>query len=417
MRNKLLLRQAAVVIAMILPAMVHAANTTKPAKPVASNLGRSADAPLSGSTSFNWSARTGLGFDSNAFEAPRSPYIDYAAGNVLITPQKKSGFFVPFEIGADATQTQTQDSKLIASATAGGSIYPGGRLNEANEYNLRLSGGFEQVLQRKNKSENTLYFGALAAKRKQIYVDHDSGLNKTTTLSGVDISNRYSYLNLGVEAEYKHGIGDVNYGLIGKFIIYDYDDPIAVSQLDHDYYRVGAEADFPVARSSTAKVSLDHTVRDYSNRHSRNAQGSILNANPLARFTYDAIGASLRHRMSDPWLLYLDLDHTQRSDGYVGYDNYRETRFGGRLLYALGRIKSKLSLHHWVRDYPNGFAFDAPGRGAKNYSGNDVKFKTEIEQAKNTAYWAELVYDAQSATDLRYDYTRTQIMGGMSWAY
>lgn len=404
MRKKILLLHIAAAVAVAQPLLAHAATPSTP-----------------GSTSFNWSAETGLGFDSNAFEAPRAPYVDFAAiplgSNPIVVPNKKSGFFVPFGIDADATQTQSENSKLLGSARVNGSIYPGGRLNEANEYNLRLRGGHEEVLQRKDKSENTLYLGVLAAKRKQIYVDHDSGLNKTTTLSGTDISNRYSYLNLGVEAEYKHKIGDVDYGLIGKFIIYDYDDPIAVSQLDHDYYRLGAEASFPVAPGSRAIVSFDHTARDYANRHSRDMQGAILNANPLAKFTYNAISGSLRHRISDPWLLYLDLDHTQRSDSYVGYDDYRETRFGGRLLYEQGLIKTRVTLHHWLRDYPRGFAFDVPGHGAKNYSGNDLKFRTELEQTKNTAYWAELAYDAQSATDLRYDYVRTQIMGGMSWAY
>lgn len=404
MRKKLLFRPTLILVALALPGVASAEDATR-----------------LGSINLKWSASTGLGFDSNAFQAPRASYVDYAAlplgSNPTVVPQKKSGVFVPFEIKADAGQLQDQNTRLFGSATADGSLYPGGSLSNANEYNVRLRGGYENVLGRKEKSENTFYVGALFGKHKQLYVDHDSGSGKTTTLSGTDISSRYSYTNLGLEAEYKHRIGKIDYDLIGKYLIYDYEDPIAVSQLDHDYYRLGADASVSVSQNSRLNVSYDHSVRDYSNRHSRDGQGRILNANPLAVFTYNAVGASLRSRISPEWLLYVDLDHSQRSDGYVSYDDYKENRYGARLLYERDRLKTRLSLHHWVRDYPNGFAFDVAGQGAKNYSGNDLKLKAELEQTKNSVLWAELVHDSQHATDLRYDYIRTQIMAGMSWAY
>ena len=410
-----------IIFALALPATASAGPAAAVPEPVTSEPEPLVVASEPGLSNFRWSAMTGLGYDSNAFQAPHSTYVDYAAlpigSNPTVVPQKKSGILVPFEIKADVAQNQDQATRLLGAASAGGSIYPGGSLSNANEYNLRLRGGYENILGRKAKSENTLYVGALIGKHKRIYVDHDSGLEKTTTLSGTDISSRYSYTNFGIEAEYKHRVGKINYGLNGRYLLYDYDDPVAVSQLDHDYYRIGADASFPFAQQTRLNISFDHSVRDYANRHSRNAQGAILNANPLALFTYNSVGASLRSRISPEWLLYADLDHSQRSDGYVSYDDYKENRYGARLLYERGRLKTRLSLHHWVRDYPNGFAFDVAGQGAKNYSGNDLKFKAELEQTKNSALWAELVHDAQSATDLRYDYIRTQITAGMSWTY
>jgi len=425
MRKNIQFRTAMIIIALASPAMASAATEPKPPEVEPINATTEPEkltvAPEPGSSNYRWSAMAGLGFDSNAFQAPRSTYVDYAAlpigSNPTVVPQKKSGILVPFEIKTDVAQSQDQDTRLLGAASAGGNIYPGGSLSNANEYNVRLSGGYENILRRKGKSENTLYVGALIGKHKRIYVDHDSGLEKTTTLSGTDISSRYSYTNFGIEAEYKHRVGKINYGLNGKYLLYDYDDPVAVSQLDHNYYRLGADASFPLAQHTRLNISYDHSVRDYANRHSRDAQGRILNANPLAVFTYNAVGASLRSRISPEWLLYVDLDHSQRSDGYVSYDDYKESRYGARLLYERDRLKTRLSLHHWVRDYPNGFAFDVAGQSAKNYSGNDLKFKAKLEQTKNTALWAELVYDSQHATDLRYDYIRTQIMAGMSWAY
>ena len=380
----------------------------------------SATAPKTEQGNINWSVTTGLGYDSNVYHAPRAAYIDYAAIpiglNPTVVPRKKSGTFIPYEIKAELAKKHDRDIRLLGSATADGSFYLGG-LNNANDYNVRLNAGPEFVMSRAGKSEDTFFVGAVLGKHKQVYVDHDSGLDKTTTLSGADISNRYSYMSTGMEAKYKHRTGRIDYGIHGQYIKYDYEDPVVVSQEDHAYSRLGVDVSLPVAQQIKLDLSLDHSVRDYSDRHTHDALGVYSKANPLLKYTYSSYGATLRDRVSPDWLLYLDYDHTNRTDAYVGYNDYKENRYGARLLFERGRFKSRLALHHWGRDYPNGFAFDVAGQGAKTYSGNDLKLKAELEQSKNSALWAELVYKAQNSTDLRYDFVVSQIMAGMSWAY
>ena len=317
----------------------------------------------------------------------------------------------------ETAKHSSQDTRLTGSAAATGSFYTQAELRNANDYNVRLQAGPEFILARAGKSENTLYIGGLLGKHKQVYVDHDSGLGKTTTLSRTDISNRYNYMSMGGEAKYKHRTGKIDFGFIGQYVNYDYEDPLVVSQQDHTYYRLGGDLSLPVVSQVKLDLSLDHSVRDYSDRHSHDATGVYKSAYPLLRYTYNAVGVTLRDRLSPDWLLYLDYDRSQRTDAYVGYNDYRENKLGVRLLYEQGRIKARLSLHHWNRDYPNGFAFDIAGQAAKTYSGNDLKFKAELEQGKNTALWTELVYKSQHTTDLRYDFVGSQLMVGMSWVY
>ncbi|MEQ1526969.1 MAG: hypothetical protein ABL911_09520 [Gallionella sp.] len=409
MRKKILSHPAVLIAAMILPTIASAASAPDTPSIVAQN----------NQSGITWSASTGLGYDGNVYQAPRATYVDYAAlpagSNPTVTPQAKSGFFVPYDIKLSMAKSRDQDNKLLGSAIADGTFYFGG-LSNANEYSAGLSGGLEHVLARKGKSENTLTAGAFIKKRKQVYVDHDSGTNKTT-VGGSNISDRYSYMSMGIEAEYKYKISNIDYGFNGQYALNDYDDPIVVSQLDHTYYTLGADASIPITSEAKLNLSLNHFVRDYSDRHSRNAQGVYLNANPLLRYTYNAFGATLRSRLSPEWLVYLDFDHTRRADNYVSYGNSSENRYGTRLIYEQGSIKTRLALHHWKQNYPNGFAFDVAGRGAKKYSGNVLKAKVEWAQTKATALWSELVYTAQNATDLRYDYNRKQIMAGVSWAY
>jgi len=409
MSYNILLRPTLFVAAMVLFALASAATEPKAER-----------------SDLTWSAATGLGYDSNAFQAPSVPYYDYYAGKLLalppastplVTPQRKSGFFVPYEIKAELAKIRDRDSRLLGSAAADGSLYLGG-LSNANEYNIRLQGGIENVMAREGKSEDTLYAGALFGKHRQVYVDHDSGTSKSTTISGTDISGRYNYMRFGVEAKYKHRTGGFAYGFIGQYILNDYEDPIIVSQQDHNYYRLGADASIKVAKPTRLELSFDHSARDYSNRHALDAQGNYSSVNnPLLNYKYNSFGATLRNRMSEGWLLYLDYDRNTRTDNFAGYGDYKLNRYGARLLYAQGALKTRLAFHHWTRDYPNAFAFDVVGQPAKTYSGNLLKLKAELEQTKNTSLWTELVYKAQSTTDLRYDYIRNQIMAGMSWAY
>jgi hypothetical protein len=409
MRKIILSHPVVLMVAMILPAIAAAANTS--------------DAPsvakIDNQGGITWSASTGLGYDSNLYQAPRATYVDYAAlpigSDPTVTPQAKSGFFIPYDIKLNMAKSRDQDNKLLGSATADGSFYFGG-LSNANEYSAGLSGGLEHALARKGKLEDTLTVGAFIKKRRHVYVDHDSGLSKTTT-GGGNVSDRYSYMSMGVKAEYKNETGNIDYGLNGQYAQNNYDDPIVVSQLDHTYYTLGADASIPVASETKLNLSLNYFVRDYSDRHSRDAQGVYSNANPLLRYTYNAFGTTLRSRLSPEWLVYLDFDHTRRADNYVNYGDFNKNRYGARLIYEQGSVKARVALHHWKQDYPNGFAFDVASRGAKKYNGNVLKIKAEWAQTKNTALWGELDYTTQNTTDLRYDYDRKLIMAGMSWAY
>jgi hypothetical protein len=371
--------------------------------------------PAASPASMHWSAKTGLGYDSNVYKAPSSAYLDLATG-VAMNPSTKSGFFVPYELEAEVEKKHAQNVKLSGAAKLDGSQYVGGGVTNASEYSVRLNGGAEYVFARKSKAENALYAGAIVEKHNQVYVDHDSGATMTTG-GGADISTRYNYMSIGGEVKYRHGIGRIDYGFNGKVLLNDYDNPPGVNQLDHSYIKIGAETSMPAFAKTRLNLSFDHTVRDYTTRHSRDAQGSLLNANPLLVYTYDKVGATMRKRITPEWQAYLDYDYLMRADNNVGYNDYSQQRIGGRVLFEQGRIKGRVALHHWARDYPNGYAFDDPAGGTKTYSGNDLKVSGELAHGKNSAFWAELVYDAQSTTDLRYDYVRTMIMGGMSWAY
>ena len=379
-------------------------------------------APSAGQIKTTWSASTGIGYDNNVYQSPRSPYADYAAlpagSNPIITPRKDSGFFVPYEASLAISKKRELGSRLLGSASLEGKFYPaGGSLNNANEYDLSLGGGSEYALSDEEKSSRTLYVGALFEKHENVYVDHESGSGKNTTMTGAGIQGRNSYTGIGVEAKYTRRVGDIGYGLHGQYILNDYQDPGVFSQFDHSYFALDAEAGVPINPNNALNLSYDHTVRDYSGRHARDAQGIESSANPLLAYTYNGIGAKWSSRISPDWMLFLDYDHTRRNDNFQSYDESRENRYGILLSYKQGRLTTRMALHHWERDYPNGFAFDVAGQGSKYYSGNILKLRAESEQTGKASLWGELLYRAQNATDLRYDYSRMLVMAGVTWTY
>ena len=360
-----------------------------------------------------WFTATGLGYDSNVYQTPSAPYLDSApAIPVVVTPVTQSGFFVPLEMKMTAEKNQNANSRLIGLVSLKGDFYTAANARNANVYDLDLSGGREHVLEQKGVVEDTIFYGVFVGKHEQTYADHDTGLEK---ISG--ISDRYRYTSVGIEAEYKHRIGSVDYGVKGKYAQNNFADPVVVSQLDNTHLKVGADFEFEVSSASKLKLAYSHAVLDYSDRHSRDSSGVLSNANPLLVYTTNSVGASLRNRLSANWVMYLDYDRTHRTDDYVAYNDYTQNKTGVRILYGKDAVKARLALERWTRDYPNAYAFDVATQSEKTYDGSNLKFKAEWAQSADFSFWAEMIFNIQNSTDLRYDYERKQIMAGMSWVY
>lgn len=397
---------------MFLPTLV-ALSMTLSATPCA------AAAPKDENGGFALFAEAGFGYDSNAFRAPRNSYVDYAAiplgSNPTVVPQSKSGFFVPFKAGVEAGKRHENNGRLIGSATVDGRHYLGG-LGKADELNFAANGGSAFDLGKSGDSNRTAYVGAVYEQHQQVYVDHDSGAPKTTTLSGSNISERYNYTSVGLEGEYKHEMGRIDYAIKGRYLTNDYSDPVVVSQLDHTYVLVGGDVGYLVRERTKLSFSAARSTRDYSDRHARDASGVYSStANPLLKYTYNALGVTLRNRVSSDWLFYLDYDYRERVDGFVNYNDYQSHRYGGRFVHEQGALKTRVALHRWQRDYPHAFAYDVAGQPAKTYSGNVLRVKAEFAQTRQLSFWAEAILNAQDSSDLRYAYDRKQIMAGVRW--
>ena len=387
---------------------------------VALPLGVRATGAAAGETSRNeLDVQVGIGYDSNAFLTPNDPYYDQIAA-LDVTPDKKSGFFVP--VGAKGEFMTRGDRRRFGILyRVRGNFYTGGETTNADEYYLRVEPGVEFVLGRQGRKENTLWIAPTASYKKEIFFDRDTGVDSTA--GGSDVSDRYTYTGLGAELKFEVRTTRVaTYSLEASYEDRNYEEVPAISSLDHVKADVGGEVTFNLGES--VKLSLDYTyrLRDYDERPARLLDGTALTSNPRLEYTYHLVGASLRTRPVKPWILYLDYDHWIRDDGFVGYNDYSRNAFRLRSIVKTDRTRFRVALRYWDRSYDNAFIFDNPtnpldatANPHKSYESLDLEASFDVTLRDRLELFLEFDARDQDTADPRYAYGREQIVVGIRW--
>ena len=312
-------------------------------------------------------AQIGLGYDSNIYRAPADAYINYAdsctigtdpdcvtgsdgGSYTFVDPKIKSGMFIPAELDLEYIKGLNDKNYLVTQYKFDGELYTDSKYDNANNYGHKVRLGDEYVFNQVGSKVNSFYVGGLYEHKKRLYLDRDTGEEQTSS-GNIDISNRYTYDAIGLEADYKNRISKWQYDIEAKWSQRDYEDPVAVSQYDHTYYRLGGDVKYQVAKPTKVSFGYKFYVYDYDERPSRDANGNLFRSNPTRKYEYNVFDVTVRHRLSKSWLTYFDYERKTRSDKYVGYDNYTKDLLKLRLHYEINKNnKIKITLDYWERD-------------------------------------------------------------------
>lgn len=359
------------------------------------------------------SVEAGLGYDSNVFLTPDNPYVDLAqALTPTVTPDKQTGFFVPLALDAEYLRPMGNGTRLLSDFSFDGHIYEPD-IDNANLYDADFTLGPEFDLT-KNSS---LYAGIILGYHKAIYYDRDDGQNQVSSVSATDISDRYTYTNAGAEISYKHDLGKLDYEVFASFEKRDYDDPVVVSQYDHDYMKFGGSLDYALADSTKVSAGYRYSIRDYNDRQARDLNGNLV-ANQQLEYTYHTIDFALKQRIGKSLIAYVDYSRQERKDEFLGYNDYSQNRYKVWGTYkATDDLRVKMAASYWDREYDRAFAFDAPAGGKKDYSGITFEAGADYSYSKEVSFWADVNYDSQDTTDKRYEYDRTQVAAGVKYEF
>lgn len=353
----------------------------------------------------------GLGYDSNVFLTPDNQYVNPVTGRT-VTTDKQAGFFIPLGIDAKYLRPLGNSARLLSDFSFDGHIYEPD-VDNANLYDVKFSLGPEFSISK----DSSLYAGMILGYHKEIYYDRDDGQNEVSSVSATDISDRYTYSNAGVELSYRHELGKVGYEVFGSIEKRDYEDPIVVSQYDHDYLKFGGSVDYDLAASTKVSAGYRYSIRDYNDRQARDLNGNLV-ANQQLEYTYHTIDLVLKQRVNKSLVVYVDYSRQERKDEFLGYNDYSQNRYKVWGTYkATDDLKVKMAVSYWDREYDRAFAFDDSLGGKKDYSGVTFDAGAEYGYSKSVAFWADLNYDSQDTTDKRYDYDRTQLSAGVKYEF
>jgi predicted porin len=114
--------------------------------------------------------------------------------------------------------------------------------------------------------------------------------------------------------------------------------------------------------------------------------------------------------------VYLDYTRTDRDDAnYVGYYDYTEDEYAVRATLQIGTLKFRAKYSWWDRDYPRAYAYENLMQPRMDYDGAKASVKGEAGMGRNFGLWAEYEYKNTETPDLRYDYSKYQVVAGVKW--
>ncbi len=359
-----------------------------------------------------------LGYDNNVYHAPADDYIDYSkSGFPTITPQTAPSSFTDLGIELTGAYQLANNQSLQLGLDYSGRWHGSNDAESADTRHQNIWTGYNHAWGKKKDPSAALNLRLVSGSHQELYVDRDTGEHMLST-QGVDLSSRYSYRSTTVEGEFERFMENWSYLLGVDWRSYDYEDPIAISQLDNDYYRLKAGIKFRPWSSTKVKLTYSYADRQYLERPSRDELGRLLTRNPARHYSYHSYDASLRQRLSEQWNLNLGFQLDTRSDHYVNYDDYTKTEYRLQALYRHSKnLKGKLTYSLWQRNYSNAFAFDKASQKDKHYSGSSLDFKTTLDLNKMHSVWMDAELNQVDSTDLRYAYNQFMLALGYTFSF
>ena len=358
------------------------------------------------------SADAGMGYNSNVYHAPSATYIDLGkATPPTIVPNVQGGLFVPMKVGID--YAVIEDVKLEYKFN--GRFHLDNALSAADTSSHKVKLSKDMML----GEDMSLRMGGFFGTHTRLYVDRDTGTEQLSN-AGLNVSNRYTYQDIGVEGELKKSISGIKLKLKGKYAKLNYDEPVVISSLDHTLLQLGGFAEMK-ALENKAKftVGYEYMNRAYDNRRSRDLTAT-LGTNPFLNYTFNTFSGKMTYKVNADMRVFLDADLITRADDFVGYNDYTKTKLKLRVLHKFNRgmsVRAKVAYSN--TNYDRAFAFENPTQPTKTSSTTVVSLKGNYKWRGlgDPTLWAETTYQNADTNDLRYKYDYTEIAVGGDWKF
>ncbi|MGB5164829.1 MAG: hypothetical protein WBN09_12900 [Woeseiaceae bacterium] len=358
--------------------------------------------------------RVGFGTDDNVYRTPSQNYIDFSDPNLpLITPEVQSGTFVPVSLSAQYNVNSFKYEGFYGAYRMAGRYYTDELLENANEYLHEFSFGNE-YRRRKEGREREVYSAFKIAQHDEVYYDPDDGVPRS--VGGEPIDDRMNYLRYGPELRARQAHKRLAFGMKIKGQLWNYEETGVVPEYDHEYFEFGLDAQYKFTKTSLLRVEVEKYSRRYGDRPSYDLDGAQRVGNPNVRYDYVSAALTARQRLFDNLWFGLDYERSERTDRYVGYNDYTRDSYGFELHWRLHeRFDLELGGFYRIYDYPNAFAFNNPIAGRKTYESAFGSVMGTFDMTATLSLVAEASYRGAASTDTRLAYDRYQYVLGIRW--
>ena len=366
-------------------------------------------------TNLSVRVRSGAGMDNNVYRSPAESYVDLAdPTQPTVTPEVQSGVYIPFSLRAKYQVNAMENEGFFGSYRFGGRFYQDEALANADEYLHEIAFGSEYG-KRTEERETRVYSAFKIAQHDETYYDPDDGVNRD--IGGVDISNRLSYLRYGPEFWARKRWGFLSFGFRAKGQLWNYEDPIAVPEYDHEYWLVGLNSHIRVSETSLLRLSAEYYTRRYGDRPAYELDGTQLLGNENIRYDYIEYSIEARQRITNAMWFAIGYARTERGDKYLGYNNYLRDDYNAAMNFRFGRrFRLSAGAHYYIYDYENAFAFHEPTAGRKTQETLTGRVSAAFRMTDSLDLVAE--YDLRDVTsnDSRIEYNRGQAILAIRWS-
>ncbi|MDX1507331.1 MAG: hypothetical protein R3358_03550, partial [Woeseiaceae bacterium] len=265
-----------------------------------------------------------------------------------------------------------------------------------------------------NNRRRELYSAFKIAQHDEVYYDPDDGGSRT--VNGEPIDDRMNYLRYGPELTFRQSHERLALGFTLKGQLWNYEDVEQVPEYDHEFFFVGTNVQYRFTRTSLLRLVADAYSRRYGERPSFDLDGNQFITAPPVRYDYLDLGVVARQRIHETLWFGVSYRRTDRTDKYVGYNDYIRDSYGAEIHWSIGN-RFELDASGWYRlyNYPRAYAFHNPAAGRKTLESADAKVSATYRMTPSLSLVLEAAFRELASNDTRIAYERSQYVLGIRW--
>ncbi|RPI59524.1 MAG: hypothetical protein EHM50_09055, partial [Lysobacterales bacterium] len=308
--------------------------------------------------------RTGFGSDDNVNRSPSEPYVDFAHPDEPdVIPEAVPSDFTPVEVTAEyVLHNETGDTDFVFGYDLDSDYHSAELANDETTQRLRM--GADLRLGGRANRQRRLESDFFVTRHHQRNFDPDDGFDRG--INDFDFYRQFTYTAAGITADFSHTIGRWQWGFDTHLERREYDRVPLVANYDSELYLLKPSVAYAFSDAMSFRFAAHAYRRLADQRPSRDLNGVLLTTNPPLEYDYQGFELGITRRL----LGWLELDASvmqlERTDGFVGYNDYTQDIASVRAeLWPGRRFTMSLGLTSRNFEYPNAFAFHDPALGPK----------------------------------------------------